>query len=236
MRRDKERDMTAKTLQPSAAPAKAPEAPDAILAKARQELERQRMLAEEARRMALEEAEKAFQAVLNASSEELRAAVIAAAEEHGGKAILSENSLLMYWSDAGNISGPAGWRCDLVPRKKAKPSPSHNGNGNGAPNFGGKRIAVRPETLARVEEQVGQPGLLKGRLIWGSMRELAVALGVPKEDQHPDTTLRRTFSAVKADLDDDSFQSSALTGPAFVAAAPKSEADNEPHSEPGPSA
>mgnify|MGYP001400371875 CR=1 FL=1 len=228
--------MTAKTLQLNAALPKAPEAPDAILARARAELERQRMLAEEARRMALEEAEKAFQAILNASSEELRMAVMAAAEEHGGKAILSENSLLMYWSEAGNISGPAGWRCDLVPRKKAKPSPSHNGNGNGAPNFNGKRIAIRPETLATVEEQVGQPGLLKGRLIWGSMRELAVALGVSKDDQHPDTTLRRTFSAVKADLDDADYQASAITGPATVAELPKLEADNEPTSEPGPSA
>lgn len=232
--------MTAKTLQQlDAAPPKAPEAPDAILAKARQELERQRMLAEEARRSALEEAEKAFQTILNASSEELRAAVIAAAEEHGGQAILSDNSLLMYWSEAGAISGPAGWRCELVPRKKAKSSPSHskgNGNGNGAPNFGGKRIAIRPETLAKVEEQVGQPGLLNGRLIWTSMRELAVALGVSKDDQHPDTTLRRTFSTVKADLDDAAFQSSALSGPATIAEAPKNEADNEPHPEPGPSA
>lgn len=224
--------MTAKTQQPSAAPSTAPEAPEAVLARARQELERQRMVAEEARRAALEEAEKAFQQILNASSEELRQAVIAAAEEHGGKAILTENSLILFWSEGGNIE-TAGWQCQLVPKKKAK---AHSSNGSGAPNFGGKRIAIRPETLATVEEQVGQPGLLQNRLIWNSMRELAVALGVSKDDQHPDTTLRRTFSSIKADLDDAAFQAEALTGPAVMAEKPKPEASSQPQSEPGPSA
>ncbi len=113
--------MTAKTQQTSAAPYTAPEAPEAVLARARQELQRQRMLAEEARRTALEEAEKAFQHILNASSEELRQAVIAAAEEHGGKAILTENSLILFWSEGGNIE-QAGWQCQLVPKKKGRSS------------------------------------------------------------------------------------------------------------------
>jgi len=112
-------------------------------------------------------------------------------------------------------------------------------SGNGAPKtFGGNRTAIRPATLAEIEEKLsislagevdpnwdkagnsGTGRMTVDGLLWSSIRKLALTCGATKDDQHPDTWLRNLakgevvngikLQSLLDDLADEPFQKAAM--------------------------
>jgi hypothetical protein len=117
--------------------------------------------------------------------------------------------------------------------KSTKPSSNGSGSGNGVTgtNFDVKTAAIRPRTKELLEAKFGTTlsgdvdvealtsGSNKGHgrlsadgLVWQSRRKLCLALGIAKDDQHPDGTLMKLGTSsnppipVKEDWEDSAYQ------------------------------
>lgn len=78
------------------------------------------------------------------------------------------------------------WVVQAVPKTTPKKS-GGNGEGSDGTNFRGNPVTISGATQSKY-------GLSK--VAYDSIRELALAMGVAKEDRHPDQTLRKTFPDV----------------------------------------
>jgi hypothetical protein len=88
--------------------------------------------------------------------------------------LFDENYLIVH-----KVNGD--WDIQVNPVKKG------NGNGNGNGNFKGRQVTIPEELKAKYELT---------ELTYPSIRKLALALGIAKDDKHPDQTLKDKFDDV----------------------------------------
>jgi hypothetical protein len=81
--------------------------------------------------------------------------------------------------------GDSDWIVEINQKKVLKPKLDGNGNGNG--NFGGRKVTITDEAI-RTQYNL-QPE-------YDSIRKVALAVGISKDDRHPDQTLKKEFGDV----------------------------------------
>lgn len=101
--------------------------------------------------------------------------------------LLGFRYVLAYW-----VGGEAGWEIqfndiELLKAKRAPGNSKAKSNGDGkAPNFNGNRVKVS----LKIQKDYGLAPE------YDSIRKVALAVGIPVEDRHPDQTLRKDFKDI----------------------------------------
>jgi hypothetical protein len=94
-----------------------------------------------------------------------------------------DNYILAHRHGDGN----GDWVVEINQKKVLKPKLNGSGNGNGNGNFKGRKVTITDETI-RTKYNL-QPE-------YDSIRKVALAVGISKDDRHPDQTLKKEFGDV----------------------------------------
>jgi hypothetical protein len=100
------------------------------------------------------------------------------------------NDVVKVFANADNYilakrNGDSDWIVEINQKKVLKPKLNGNGNGNG--NFKGRKVTITDETI-RTKYNL-QPE-------YDSIRKVALAVGISKDDRHPDQTLKQNYPDV----------------------------------------
>jgi hypothetical protein len=101
-----------------------------------------------------------------------------------------EDDVIKVFANADNYilakrNGDSDWIVEINQKKVLKPKLNGNGNGNG--NFKGRKVTITDEAIKAQYKLEAE---------YDSIRKVALAVGISKNDKHPDQTLKQNYPDV----------------------------------------
>jgi hypothetical protein len=101
-----------------------------------------------------------------------------------------EDDVIKVFANADNYilakrNGDSDWIVEINQKKVLKPKLNGNGNGNG--NFKGRKVTITDEAIKAQYKLEAE---------YDSIRKVALAVGISKDDRHPDQTLKQNYPDV----------------------------------------